>query len=288
MMKAFLYISILFGTLIAAAGCNIINPKEQVPTYVHIDSFTFIGNPAYGSSSHKITNIRAYFNNGSVGNFDLPVTFPVLASSPGTVLVLPGIDFDGLTDYPSVYPFYLGDTLALTPAPGTVINFKAKTSYSTSTITPLPFNANFDDSNPFKFVSGDDSLVRDITPADVFEGRGVGHIKLRAPQDSSTNVSSVSFPLPYTKDSYLELNYKSNMPVQIFITTMVNGVYVEDEIIGLNAPDFTWRKVYLGIAYFAAGNEGTAYNIIIRAQLNDNIGQTSGDAYFDNIKVVSF
>ena len=63
--------------LIIFPACNLINPKEQVPTYLHLDRFTF-SNPdsSYtGSSSHDIPSAWVYVNDQPVGTFDLPAPF---------------------------------------------------------------------------------------------------------------------------------------------------------------------------------------------------------------------
>ena len=114
--------------LFGGSSCNIINPSEVVPTYVHIDSFSFTGNPVlYGSSSHKITNVYVFFDNASLGVYDLPATFPVIAKGTGVLTVIPGIDEDGRSVNEQVYPFYKNDTITLVPDPGHTVKVAPKT-----------------------------------------------------------------------------------------------------------------------------------------------------------------
>src|SRR5690606_21936475 len=116
-----------------------------------------------------------YFNNTPVGIFDLPVTFPVMATAPGTLTVLPGIDFDGLRGYQVIYPLYRGHDTALAPAPGATINYTPATGYNSD--VALRFNEDFDggtgSDNSFDKYSGDAALVN-TGSAEAFEGNGSG------------------------------------------------------------------------------------------------------------------
>src|ERR1700761_424190 len=76
---------ILIVSVFSISGCNVINPKEAVPTYIHVDSFRFT--PAnyelQGASTHDIRTVFAFYNNNPIGVFDLPATFPVIATGTG-------------------------------------------------------------------------------------------------------------------------------------------------------------------------------------------------------------
>ena len=73
-----IYIAFLLVLVWLGPGCNIINPHEQTPTYIHVDSFVFQYNSAVPfTTSHDIRTVWAYYNNNPVGTFDLPATFPV-------------------------------------------------------------------------------------------------------------------------------------------------------------------------------------------------------------------
>lgn len=272
-------------SIISFCGCNIINPSEVVPTYVHIDSFSFAGNPNYGTSSHKITNVHVYFNNAPVGIFDLPVTFPVLATSAGTLLVLPGIDFAGLSGYEITYPFYDGDTMNLTPAPGVTLNFAPETRYSSSAKLPL-FLENFDEpTTSFKKLSGDTTLGR-VTGSEAFEGGGSGFINLSAGKDSVTIIQNQPIAIPINQESYLEINYKSNIPLQIGMNAVLStGDSYSEYLIGLKDRS-EWGKIYIGLRDFVSGHQGTEYRVLLRAQKFG--GVTDAKVYIDNVKVISF
>ncbi len=274
--------------VIGFAGCNLINPTELTPTYVQIDSVTFSGRANMGSSSHKITNVWVYFNSAPVGNFDLPARIPVIAAGTGTLTVAPGIDFDGLTGYEVIYPLYLADTLTVTPKPGSIIPFRPTFRYSDNAV--LKLTENFDNgtgpNNIFKFRSGDDSLLNTIDSA--FEGGGSGVFRLSAGEDSSIVLSGPTLPITAGYETYIELDYKGNMPLRVGVSSVLKtgGTYTE-QLLGLN-PRASWGKIYVGITQWISGHQSIdgTYQILLRADRPSSVSE--GILRVDNIKVVSY
>ena len=104
-------------------SCNT-NLNKQAPTYIHIDSFKFVANPAIKSLtlSHQINIAWVYYNNNPVGVFDLPAIIPVLANGTGVLSVVPAIIIDGQNNLTGQYPFYQTDTFTFTSQPGKIIS----------------------------------------------------------------------------------------------------------------------------------------------------------------------
>ena len=277
-------IAAIFGS----SSCNLINPAEPVPTYVHIDSFSFTGDPTItGSNSHKITNVYVYFNNAPVGIFDLPATFPVIANAPGTLTVLPGIYFDGLSGYVSIYQLYKGVELHLDPKPGGQVNFTPGTQYHPTVL--MQSNEEFEGpgiDNSFMKLSGDTGIYNDSTPSEVFEGKGSGLIRLMPGQDSATQISRVARALSTGKSNYLELDYKGNVPLVVGMSCILNsGAGYSTYFIGLK-PRSEWGKIYIGLDEFISLHQGYDYRIMLHA--NKPEGVSDGFLYLDNVKVISF
>lgn len=288
-MRITIYVfSIAVLLVIGFGSCNIINPSETTPTYVQIDSFTFSG-VQRGSSSHKISNVWVYFNNSPVGNFDLPAKFPVIANAPGTLLVAPGIDYDGLISQELVYPLYAGDSMHLSPAPGTVVSFKPKTGYLTS--SELKFEETFE-SSPVLFsrYDGDTTIVRTYTPDEVYEGGASGAIYLIPGQDSAIVVSSdIAKAITPGADAYIELDYKGSLTLRVgmYATNNTSGEVATKQLIGIR-PRNDWGKFYIDIKEFIGTHQDATYKVLIRADRGDLDKTKSGSLFIDNIKVVSF
>lgn len=278
-----LYLLAAAIAIVWGAGCNIINPQEAVPTYVHIDSIMVADSPARGSTSHRITNATIYFNNQSVGVFDLPVTFPVIMDGPGTLQVSAGINYNGLSGYNVPYPFYQSYSQQLSPAPGKVVNLQPVVRYTPASY--LAFEENFENGNPAFDRVGNSPvpIVLTSAAADVFEGQHSGSIHLVTGQDSTVNASKNAFALSATQETYVELNYKSTMRFQIGLTAVGQGR--TEYVLGLS-PRATWGKVYIGIRSFVAAHPNDMYKLAIRAVLP--AGTAEGTVMLDNIKALSY
>lgn len=282
-------------------GCNIINPHEPTPTYIHIDSFAFEqntnitvlrpdGTPSsyLPTLSHQITSAWVYYNGSRIGIFDLPATFPVIATGSGQLWVVPAVAIDGRNNNVSVYPFYAPDTSTLIAQPGKVVNYTPKTKfYSGVTVTTIDYfkgKVSFDlarGNRYMKYVT-DDSLV--------FEGDGVtdgsGEIQLLAVGDSSVDSSSHFFPIN-DGVAVIEFNYKSTVPFYVGLQANLSATISSSPyyLTGIN-PSAEWQKFYLIVNGFTAQAQANSYNFYIKAVLAD--GQTSGRLLIDNIQLVTF
>lgn len=285
-----IFLPVILGLLIFSYGCNVINPVEKIPTYLKIDSFQFVNaDPAKtGTASHKITSAWVYYNNQTVGVFDLPATIPIIADQPGQIQVIPGITLSGLSSFQTRYDFYTVDTFSITPSPGNIIPHNFKTQYAQ--VATFPWIENFDSGSPFiKVNSGntnDTSITKTTDPDKVFEGTGSGYIYLTSAKPNCENINTTDIPILKGNASYLELNYKCNVDFVVGLeTTQSNGVIQFEYIIGLKATD-KWNKVYIGLRDFVEKYNTPKFRVMIKSTLPS--GQSDGYVLLDNLKVVSY
>ncbi|PZF72411.1 hypothetical protein DN068_13745 [Taibaiella soli] len=271
-------------------GCNVINPEEKIPNYIHIDSFTYEAPSysSYGSASHKITNVWIYFNNNPVGVFDLPCTIPVIVDQPGTLTVVPGIDYNGMKSGEVTYPFYASDSVHLTPNPGVVQNFAPKTGYIAT--SKMLWTEDFELGNSFSKFNGDTSLVRTSDPDKVFEKKYSGYVYLDTAFEVSENISSNSatFKPVIGSTVYIELDYKSTAPLQVGLETDFTNADPHYEYIGgFNPHPDSWNHVYIDATDFINAYEGYQYRVVVGTGLPDGT-QNQGWILIDNIKIISY
>lgn len=277
-MKTVLTILVL-SVLFAAGGCNIINPVEPTPTYVHIDSFSYINSTTTYGNTHKITSVWATFNGKSLGAYTLPADIPVLASEKGELFVAPGVDQSGLTGYKLLYPYYQSDSLQLSPNPGRTVNFAPETGYFPS-ITPV-WGETFDGGNNFIRVEGDTNMAVTSDPSLRLTGNS-GYVYLKAPQSTASFLATTPARFTATQ-AYLELDYRCTMPFQVglFSEQQQQGSY----ILTLYPKD-TWDKLYISLeAFISTYYSTTGYRVQIRADLPG--GQANGYLLLDNVKIVA-
>ncbi|RYE25531.1 MAG: hypothetical protein EOP51_03770 [Sphingobacteriales bacterium] len=275
-------VSVLFIT-----SCNVINPAEDVPTYVYLDSINFkINEPLKeGSASQKITSAWVYFNNDLVGAFELPCRVPVLGINGGTVRVAPGVTYAGLSQE-NQYAFFEGDTFTIAPTEvGKVVHHVPTVTYTSE--TKFPFKEDFETGNSFQSLTDletDTTIVRTDDKANVFEGGGSGYIVVDASHPTSENISNKGFPIKQGS-AFVELNYKCNTSFQVGLITNYNGALIPQYLGGVKARE-GWNKIYIDLSTFTSSYPTTQYFLIIKTGLDD--GLTNGYVLLDNIKVLTY
>jgi len=283
--------------------CRVIHYQEQIPTYIHIDSFGFVynnsvhplnlsgSNALYYTTSHYVSTVWAYYNNNPVGAFDLPATIPILANDSGTLQLQPGIDMDGLNDFLTSYPFYEFDTFSFNANPGKIITHEPNTRFFNNVALReiSYFDQGLEGFGPWGVWNGADISVLSNSSL-VFQGRGSGQIQLnRGLRDTFSIDTSASFPIAYdsssTNPAFIELNYLSTMPFSIGIKGNLAGIYDTETLISLY-PSPTWQKVYLQVTDFVQQFKATSYNLYIYAGLLPDTA--TGSLYIDNVQLVTY
>ncbi len=266
-----------FTALLFSLGCNVINPAETVPTYIHIDSFQF-----EEADLEDINCAWVYYNNNPIGAFDLPATIPVPATGSGKLEIKPGIAVNGRNERPLVYPFYTFDEYTFAAQPGKIITHIPKTKYFSTIKT---YNISDFEAGITKFgkFSGTVGIVA-ITDSRKYEGTGSGAIILSSPADSSIDSTITSFPISHGA-AFIEFVYKSDIPFALGMKAYSNGYTHQEYKAGVGASP-TWRKFYFNVTGFVSDYPADKYDLFIKATLSS--GQTQGQLLIDNIKLITF
>lgn len=301
----------LFCAVLFSQACNIINPHEVTPTYVHIDSFNFVqnnsvhpfdaynhhpGNGVLAPTTHAIGSIWVYYNENPIGIFDLPVTFPVMASGTQGLQFAPAIAVNGQNNMVNAYSYYTLDTTTLVANPGHIVNYVPKTGfYSDVKVGTI---ANFEAGSGQLFLpwgGGGDGRAIEVVPGDTLGLNGSywsGLITLNGVGDSTIDSTADSFSIP-DGTAFIEFDYKSTIPFYIGLQANLSSKITStpNYLIGVNPNGGgSWQKFYLEVDGFTAeaqsGITGVTYNLYIKAVLAD--GQTSGRLLIDNIQLVTF
>src|SRR5690606_1839939 len=95
----------LLCAVLALASCSVLDNKEEgVPTYIRIDDIGFETTEGQGTDDHKITHAWVYANDQFVGAYEVPALVPVLNQGNTEIKVSGGIEYNGISAYPGVYP----------------------------------------------------------------------------------------------------------------------------------------------------------------------------------------
>jgi len=285
-----LFIFLLISIVLTYSSCELYNPAEPVPAYIHIDKITL--STTYiteGSSSNKITDAWVYVDEQLIGCFELPATFPVLFEGSHQIKIRPGIKVNGIATTRAPYPFYVSyDTIISTLQKGMKINLSPRVKYRTN----MTFNFMEDFENTGTIIAksptlGVDTVLQrmDVPNPNVFEGNGSGIAYLDATHTFFEAVSATSYVLPKSgSDVFLEFNYKCNQEFVVGVFAHSNGGTNQEAALTLN-PSSVWNKAYIYLTPSVSKyTNATDYNIFFG--MRNYAGSDSIAMVLDNIKLV--
>jgi len=284
------YCLIFVACYLMVQSCNVINPSEQTPTYIHVDSFHFVRNPLVNyriADTHQITCVWAYYNNYLIGVFDLPCTIPVITNgdASGQLELAAGVATDGLNSTLGAYPFYELDTFDFKPQPGKVINHLPVTKYFSDILfTPLSSFSGGGAGNSF-VLYGTGVPMEEYN--DSLMGAS-GIVTFSAPADTnSTDSGVITFSPALNQSAYVEFDYKSTVPIYVGLQANLSVSISSSPyfLAGIN-PSSTWKKFYLSVADFNAQYQGSSYNFYVKAAIAP--GVSSGSFEIANVQFLTY
>lgn len=284
---SFRFIFFLFLSLAAfgGTGCNIINPAEEIPTYLQVDSFQFEKNRTdnTGGTTHQIRSVFAVYNGRNIGGFDLPARIPVLASGTGELILFPMVDNSGLFSYQLQYAHYTPYKTTLTADPGKTIAIAAKTGYTA--LSNFYYVEDFENSNDFVTVSGA-PVANTTDPAEVLDGTRSGKFSVDTGGLTTTVTTNRKFVFVSTNsEPVLELDYKSTAYLRV-------GIYAENytqpNYFLTLLPSPKANKVYIPLQQAIAKLGSGAANFHFAFQIYPDGDAKSGYVIVDDVKAVLF
>jgi hypothetical protein len=281
----FIHIVIVFFAFFQA--CEIINPAEEIPSYIHIDSFSLHGNTAdVVTLNHNIKDAWVIVNNEFIGVFELPLTFPVLNSGVCEVVIRAGVIENGISNTRTPYPFYsvyrsirnlrIKEVDSIHPNIEHLhenIEFSLKEGFESGKYTiekSLNSNIGF-------------SIVKDSSES--FEGRSLKAVLYNMGHLFEIQSKEV-FDLPRNKSVFMELNYKSDEVISIGYYASKSGTIIKHSFLNLN-PSSTWKKIYVNVGMEISFEEADYQFQFFFGALKRNESDSS-IVLLDNIKLMHF
>lgn len=277
-------------------GCELINPEEPVPAYIHIPSVSVQTDEAVeGTTSSNITEAWVSVNGDFVGAYSLPATLPVLAGGTAEVIVQAGVKDNGLGSSPDIYPFFNNFEIQAELEPNTTDTILPVFQYSNNTKFSIlePFE---EGAHVFEEIRrGSINQMSQVTEG-AFEGRSL-RIKLDTASaiiEAATTQRYANLTGNFTTSVYLEVDYKSDVPVTFgFIGHQAGGLPGAGEAIFLSGfnPSGEWKKIYFNLSVAVVESRLSEFQILFQAALPVQGGQFVRDEaviMMDNIKLLHF
>lgn len=277
----------LLITLMVLSACNLINPEEPIPAYVHIPAIDFVTtNPSQGTAKQQITDAWVFLNDELVGAFPVPSTFPIIASGRKRLTVRPGIILNGIGATRNFNPFFIGLD--------TQINFVGKQ------IDTLRITAQYNPDTQFRWSDDFEQQSTDLIRANnsdttfriekalgvPFEGSGCLAFEVDLNRPNIRIESNKRFTRPNNFAAvFWEMHYKNEVPFNIGIVVYTQGgSRFAYPLVRLNASS-EWKKVYLNISdgIFQL-NAGDSFSLYLTTETV--LGPKAGQVLIDNIKLM--
>lgn len=267
-------------------SCELYNPAEPIPAYVHIQQFTLTTDyPTEGTNSHKITDAWVYVDDQTIGCFEMPVTFPVLAEGVHKIKIIPGIKVNGISANRGQYPFYTAYEQTVDFKVGTTINLSPTTTYKSTTSFDLL--EDFEGASYFSITTNSDTTLQTTTNvADVFEMTysGIAYADQTRPFFECASIPLTSV-LPHGgAPVFLEMNYKCNY--QFTVSVIASGASSTSQFAAINVnPSDTWNKMYVYLTPTVSGtSSANTYKMVFG--MHNVTNADSAVMLLDNIKVI--
>lgn len=294
-MKTRLGLLIVTVTLVIAS-CNVINPDEETPSFIHIDELILETDfLEEGSNSHKISEVWAFDNGVLLGAYDLPADIPVLSEGETNLSFRAGIKNNGIAATRIMYPFFKTYEVTENMKPLESVNVTPTFEYQESTFFRL--REEFEDAgNKFVATDNSDTILFNVAGEEAFEGNSSGKVVLHGATDHFEVETDDELSLPAGKLIWVEMNYKSNNSFAIGLKAYQGANVAKNLALIVNPTtddqgEAQWNKIYVELTLVANQHLGAEYfKLYIESNLDATLAEADADAeiYFDNFKIIHF
>lgn len=279
-------------------SCNIINPDEEIPAYIYIDTIILAPNNTQEEHAltHNFTDAWIFVNDDNIGAYELPCTVPVLKNGKQELKIAAGIKINGVGGFRTDYPFldfYVNDS---------TFNL---TKEAITTITPIveyyktidfAWIEDFENSTQSIKTTDKSNAEVEIVTNNVKSGNFAYEIFLSDTNDYFEAYSEHAFLLPKgSNDIYLEIDYNVEETFYIGLKAFLsNGTTSESTLVGIQPklddngnPIDVWNKIYveLGSEVNASYNvNALSYQLAFSSKKKPNVADVK--LLIDNIKLI--
>ncbi len=277
----------LMALIVFIYSCDIINPEEEIPSFIEFSGFDLIVRGGEGSNSHQITEGWIYVDNELIGAFSPNKPFPVLASGESEIVVDPGIHTNGISVATELYPFYTRFTTTVNLVEGETTIIRPQFEYREN--LTFVFVQDFTDTHIFTDDLDNNTNTEMTTTLDgAFEGPS-GIISLDQDNPVSAVGTAFNYELPNTSLGavLMEINYKTDARLNIGIIGFND--FGTPEVFppthGLNIKE-EWNKVYIDFSEALNSSGYPSHQIYFSATIPEDVD--NANILFDNIKLIHF
>ncbi len=269
-------------------SCEVINPDEDIPAIIKIDSVSFSTKYGEGTAMNEIIDSWVYIDENLVGTFEMPFEIPALEAGNHRLMIRSGVKLNGISGTRTINPFFENYYQDVNLEAGQTIEIKPRSSYKDNVafVWNNRGEEDFEEGGISIDSIGGSTRIKK-TNLVVIEGLYSGHIELDAGHQTYYGQSTKEFNLPKSgAANVLEIHVKNDVPFIIGLFTYLPGgsVVATDHLI-VNPTD-SWKKLYVNYTQIVSNTPtATGYRVYFKASLGT---ETKADIYIDNIKFMHF
>ncbi|MEL7118118.1 MAG: hypothetical protein AAFO07_01715 [Bacteroidota bacterium] len=276
-------------------SCDVINPEEDIPSYLYISDFNLTTSSSQGSASIKASEAWVLLDGEFIGAFPVQSTIPILTTGTHEIEVRAGIRDNGISSSPEIYPFYTSYTVNVDLEANEIDTIVPTIAYRPD--ARFLFVEGFELSGHLfrEVLIGDDNNRIQRTQDDIFEGgfSGFTTIDIDQPEVLLASTSRFRYPEDPFPTIYLEMNYKAEGLLGVGIIGYSSAGASDGQLVfsaGFR-PKVEWNKIYFNLSQIFADNNFFEYKIAFQAAIPQEEGtyiQENVTIWLDNIKLIQF
>lgn len=279
--------------LLGLWGCSLMDPEQDIPTYLIVPDWEFVPGEDQGTASTNITDLWVYSATDVVGVFPLPAIVPILPQdvNGAPVTLLAGIRENGISNSRAPYPFYTAVDQEVLGGPGARDTLQPEATLVDD--VRLIRIEDFENSNVFGNIGGGSGLLRlDLEDA-VFEGEYAGRIEVDtdAPLNRVRTVEQ-EFDLTSGVPAFLELDYRCDQSFALGLYGFRDGIETKHLALVVNPTEelggeIEWNKLYVDLAASITA-QGVADHFEVYVECILEAGRESGSVGLDNLRILTY
>jgi hypothetical protein len=284
LLIVFVVIVIFLGLIFS---CEILNPDEPIPSYIHVDTAIVKKIPGEVTGFHNFQDVWVYVDGNLVGTYQIPFTIPVLPSGKQNITLEAGIKENGQSMFRTKYPFVTSfhkdtllppaDTLHLSPA------------YEYIDVN-VPLYEDFEDlGTKFETTEASDTNFMIMNDSNNISGN-YGYVAVDNNRPNFDCRTSELYALPKNKKTFVEFDYKGNeyITAGLFAKEYSDGIFTDVRYsIIILYPSNEWNRVYLNLTEdIAQTTNSIEYRLFFSVSKEVTEDNELGTVFLDNIKLI--
>lgn len=282
-------LTLLLVLCLGITSCTLFDNESPTPMFLDIPTLGISTGPGQGEPTENFSDVWVTVNGQNIGVYPLPATVPIVIDNLDEVNInlFPGIRNNGDNSAGFIYSLMQPESYTLAADPGATIQLQPVFKYKSE--AKFDFVESFEAANIFTF-KGNSNLGGCLEPTveEASTGSRSGKITLNA----TNRIVEIGTQFTYSgsdnggADSYLEFEYKNDVPIFAGIYKVDNNIFeqVYDAVI---TPKEDWNKIYIDFTLQLVSPTLTEYRVMFYTTI-DGTGLAAGEVYLDNVKFVHF